>query len=258
MAVAIAADEQPSWPPRVLISVTGLTIGDSVDLYRVVAGEATAVRAGQFLQATDTSLLRIDAELPFGVPVAYRAVVNGTDYDTSATTYTLPGGKVALTDAVTGLAAEVVILTWPEKQRQRAASVFDVAGRNVVVSGAYPQFTAAIELFCESWSQTESVLALLAGATSGIVQIRQPGGYEGVDCYVHVSGHRERRWSQDGSDPRRVHALDVEEVSGWAPVLEASGYTLQDIADVYTGLTLDDLSDDFATLLAVAQGEFEA
>jgi hypothetical protein len=38
--------------------------------------------------------------------------------------------------------------------------------------------------------------------------------------------------------------------------LLSRGYTLQDVADAYTGLTLADLAGDYATLLLLAQGDF--
>ena len=257
MVVALAATEQDVWPPRVLLSLTGLTVTDAVELYRETGGERTLVRAGTDDSVSDTSFLRVDAELPFGVPVTYVAVVNGADeYTAGPDTYTLPGGKVALSDAISGLAAESVILSWPDKTYDRDASVFRVGGRNVVVSGDLGGFTSTIELLTESTSAVASVMELVAEATEGVVQIRQPGGYDGVDSYLAVTSATERRWSQDGSDDRRVVALAVTEVEGWAPALEARGFTLQDVADAYDGLTLDDLADDYATLLDLAEADF--
>ncbi|WP_420123209.1 hypothetical protein, partial [Nakamurella sp.] len=224
----ISATAQDSWPPRVLVSVTGLTLGDSIALFRVAGGERTAVRAGASDAVTDTSFLRTDAELPFGTPVSYVAVVNdNTEYATSAATYSLPGGKVAVTDAITGNAAEVVILAWDEKTRERQSTVFRVGGRNVVVSGQLGQPTGELELFTDTTTARDDLDAVLVDATEGVVQIRQPGGYDGVDSYLSVTGAAERRWSQDGSDQRRVWALRVVEVEGWAPLLEAQGVTLQ-------------------------------
>lgn len=233
MAVAITATEQDSWPPRVLVSVTGLTVGDGIAVYRVVGGERTPVRAGESI-AVDTSFLRIDAELPFGQPVSYLAVVNDDDeYATGPVTYVLPGGKVAITDAISGDSAEVVILAWDGKAYQRQASVFRVGGRNVVVSGELGMFEGTVELYTETTSARDAVMSLAGSATEGVVQVRQPGGYDGVDSYLAVLGVNDRRWSQDGSDQRRVISVDVAEVEGWAPALEARGYTLQDIADAY-------------------------
>lgn len=251
------ASAQDTWPPRVLVSVTGLTVGSGIELYRAVGGQRTLVRAGADPTVSDTSFLRVDAELPFGVPVSYVAVVNAaTEYATPPTTYFLPGGKVAVTDAVNDTAAEVVILAWPEKPRDRQASVFRAGGRTVVVSGPMGMFTGDIELFCDTTAAVDALTTVVEGAAEGVVQIRQPGGYDGVDSYVAVLGMTERRFSQDGSDPRRVVVLQVAETEGWAPQLEARGTTLQDLADAYTGLTLLDINADFPTLLAIAQGEF--
>ncbi|MDG4799055.1 hypothetical protein [Micromonospora sp. WMMD980] len=233
---AITATVQDTWPPRVLVSVTGLTVGDAVEVYRVVAGQRTLLRAGASASVIDPAFLRVDAELPFGVPVAYVAVVNGgTEYATSAVACNLPGGRVAVSDAITGDAAETVIMAWPDKLRERDNTVFRVGGRNVVVSGPMAGFTGDVEFYAASTSARDDLMDLLAAATEGVVQIRQPGGYDGVDSYVAVLAVTERRWSQDGSDPRRRILVQVAEVDAWAPALEARGATLQDIADAYTG-----------------------
>ena len=119
-AAAIAVVEQPSWPARVLVTVSGLTLGDSISVYRDVGGERTLLRAGTSAVVTDPSFLVLDAELPFGVPVTYVAIVNGeVTYTSAADTYVLVGGKVAITDALTGLAAEVVIQEWTTKTYER-------------------------------------------------------------------------------------------------------------------------------------------
>ncbi len=255
-AATVTVVEQDAWPPRVLVSVTDLTLGDSIVLYRSVGGQRTPVRAGADDAVTDPSFVRIDAELPFGVPVSYAVVINGIDYVTAPVTYALPGGKVAASDAVGGLAAEVVILAWPTKTYDRQSSNFRVGGRNVVVSGDLAGWTGQVELYVETTSSRDNVFNLLDGATEGLIQVRQPGGYDGVDSYVAVLSAAERRFSQDGTDQRRTVTLDVVEVEGWAPSLEARGFTLQDVADAYTGLTLADLNGDFGTLLALAQGDF--
>ncbi|MDG4790369.1 hypothetical protein O7626_31370 [Micromonospora sp. WMMD1102] len=258
MAVAITADEQASYPPRVLVSVTGLTLGDTIIVYRSVDGERTEIRDGYELSVSDTSFLRIDAELPYGVPVAYVAVVNGVStYTTSATTYDLPGGKVAVSDAITGLSAEVLIYSYGEPARDAGASVLRAGGRNVVVSRGFAGFSTTLDLITESPEQRDNLVALLQAATEGTIQIRQPGGYEQIDAYLNVTGYG-MRWllPSNSRSPRRGWTLDVVEVEPWAPTLEARGYTLQDVADAYDGLTLDDVSDDFATLLDIAQADF--
>lgn len=255
--VAITADEQDVYPPRVLVSVTGLTAGDDVAVYRSVAAVRTAVRAGTTTDAPGVAWLTVDAELPFGVPVSYLAVVNGVEYATGATTYTLPGGKVVVSDAITGQAAEVLIGAWPEKAYNRPATRFVVAGRNVVVSGAMPGFTGEVELLVVSDSSAENLMQVIRSATSGIVQVRQAGGYADVDCYVAVTSVRKRRFSQDGSDEKRLVICEFTEVDPWASILAAAGFSYADLADAYDpGGTYADLAAAFATYLDLAQAEF--
>jgi hypothetical protein len=240
----------------VLVSVTGLAGGEFVEIFRVVGGERTAVRAGAAV-VDDVAFLVLDAELPYGIPVHYVAVVDSsTEYATTPVTYALPGGKVAITDAITGLAAEVVILAWPEKRHERDATVFRLgSGRTAVVSGPPVQFTGTIDVFTASDSSRANLVNVLQSATAGTVQIRQPGGYADVDCYVSVLSHTVKRWSQDGTDERRVISLEVAEVSGWSDELTARGYTYADLESVYTGLTYADLAGDYATYLDLAQAE---
>lgn len=259
-AAAFAVQEQDTWPASVLATVTGVQHGiDQVTVVRQVAGVDTVLRGGESADPIqDTSFVVLDAELPFGVPVRYAAIVNGgVRYDTDAVTYTLVGGKVALTDAITGLAVESTILAWDSKQLDRAATVYRVGDRNIVVSGDLGQFQAALTLYQETDTANAQLKELLANATEATIQIRQPGGYADVDCYVVVLAAAPTRFSQDGSDPRRTWVLQVAEVDGWAPALEAQGFTLQDIYDFYASAgTLADLADDHATLLAVAQADW--
>lgn len=254
-AAAIAVSEQPTYPARVLVSVTGLTLGDTVSVYREVGGTQTLLRAGFTASATDPSFLVLDAELPFGVPVTYVAVVNSAITYTSATnTYTLLGGKVAITDAITGLAAEVMIQEWTSKDYTRQSTTFRVGARNVVVTGALGQFTGELTLYTETTSSAESLLDVLRDATGGTVQIRQPGGYDDIDCYVVITRVTPTRYDTgDGTDDRRLFVLDATETDPWGSSLAATGYTLQDIADAYTGMTLQDIANDYGSLLEISQ-----
>lgn len=250
----LTAQAVDTWPPRVMVAMTMLTTGDQVEVYRDAGAGRQLLRGGALITG-DPSVLRFDGELPFGVPVRYVAVVNGaTEYATPWVSYTLPGGLVALTDAITGQAAEVVILAWPDRTRSRDSSVFRVGGRSVAVLGPLGGAESTVELMTETTTARDQLVALLEQATEGVVQIRQPGGYDGVDTYVAVLDVVERRWSQDGTDQRRVTAVNVVEVEGWAPALEARGTTLQDLADTYPApLTLADVAADYPTLLAVAR-----
>lgn len=245
---------QDVWPPRVQISVTDVVVGDTVSIYRVVAGVRTLVQGGSAV-ATDVSFLRIDATLPFGVPVSYVAVVSGMEVTSSAVTYVLTGGKVAVSDAIGDLSAEVVITAWPAKRRGRSATVFNVDGRNVVVAGSFAQAESDVEVYTEAYSSAESLTTLLENATQGIVQIRQPGGYDGVDGFYAVTAFEVKRFSQDGTDDRRLFALHLAEVDGWAATFQALGFTYADLATAYTGLTYASVAADYATYLLLDQAD---
>lgn len=255
---AVAAVEQDTWPPRVAVSATGLETDDVATFYRAQGSTRTAVRGADAVTVGDTAMVRIDAELPFGTPISYVLDLNGeAEYATSPLTVDLPGGKVAISDAISGASAEVVITSWPEKRTTRPSSTFVVGGRNVVVTGQRPGFVGGIEVETTSDAARENFGDLLDQATSGILQIRQDGNYGGVDCYVSVLTDSEmRRDETDGADERRRWLLDVVEVEPWAADVEAAGFSWQDLQDAYTGLTWQDLIDDYATWLAVAQAEF--
>lgn len=249
-APIVAATEQTSWPPRVQISVTGLVLGDVLEVYRVVGGQWELVR-GSSVVADDPSFVIVDAEQPFGTPVSYAVYVNGVEYDTGNVTYDLLGGNVVLSDAITGAVTEVIIMAAGDEVAERNAARFKVNGRNVVVMGPAGQPTGSYELITLTTSAKQGLDYLLDNATSGIVQIRQPGvsavtgePYDGVDAHLAVDRATTRRFSQDGSDPRRLTTIEYAEVSGWALSLEARGFTLQDIYD-YVGASADlqDLAD---------------
>jgi hypothetical protein len=247
VAVAIIATLVDSWPPRVTLAVTGLTVGDVVTVARQVAGVRTAVRGGDGVTVDDVALVAVDAELPFGVPITYRAVVNNADAASAGpTTYTLTGGKVALSDPITAQAVEVVITAWPDKESGRASSAFAVGGRTVVVSGPWGMWSGSLTVMTETDTARENLAGLLASATDGILQLRQPGPYGGVDCYLVVLSARESRWSQDGTDQRREWTLTAAQVEAWAADLATRGFTFTDVDAAYTGLTFAQLAVDFA------------
>ncbi len=245
------------WPPRKQLTAAALTGSSFVTINRIVGGQRTPVRGANDVFVGTSTLIVIDAELPFGLPVSYELIEADVVTDTeSAGTTSLPGGKVALTDAITGLAAEVVVLAHDPLTRTTGAAVYNVDGKNYVVADPLSQWEATWEYYTETTTALNDLTTLLEQATAGIIQQRQPGGYDGVDWYVSPQQVNTRRFSQDGSDERRVTAVQWAQCSGWPLEIEARGYNLQDVADAYTGQTLADLSADYATLLLLAQGDF--
>ncbi len=257
MSSIATSDVTSVWPPRKEITLTGLTGASFVTVNRIVGGQRTALRGADSVFIGTTTRVFVDAELPFGLPVTYELIEAGTVQDTDGpATTTLPGGKVALTDAITALAAEVVVFAHDPLTREGDAAVFNVDGRNYVVADPLGQWLATWEFYTETDTARENLEVLLRECTSGILQMRQAGGYDDVDCYAAVWSSATRRFSQDGSDQRRITAVRLAETPGWPTALEARGFTLQDIADAYTGQTLADLAGDYATLLLLAQGDF--
>jgi hypothetical protein len=256
MTVALTLSVLNTYPPKVSIAASGLTPGTTATVYRTAAGsnDRTPVRGANGVVLASDGFVVEDGEQPYGVELTYTLQIDGVD--TAAQIVTLQLDKVAISDAINGNAAEVVVTAWPEKQRTRNASTFQIAGRNVVVVGERGQFTSTLEVYTETEDARLNLLNVLDNATSGILQIRQGGAYMGVDAYVAVTGDIEKRWSQDGSDQRRTFSLDVVEVGPWADGLQTNGFTYQDVADAYTGLTYANLAADYPTYLALAQGDF--
>jgi hypothetical protein len=255
-----------AWPSRVRILVTGLSEGQVVTVSRTTPDSTvrTPVRGAHLVDVTDSNMIFHDLEQPFGVLLTYYLTIggelDGVDNDSATITTTLSGGKVALTDAISGEAAEVVVLEWPSKRRERQSTVYQIGGRNVVVSGQRGGWSGTIGLYTETDESKANVLDMLDSATSGILQIRQSGTYDGVDSYFSVLVDEEQRYSQDGSDERRIISLDSVETTTWAATLSGADlFNLDDIATVYDGLTLDDIEDDYpGTLLDIALGDFSS
>lgn len=231
---------------------TSLTQG-AITIYREFGGVRTPVRGADDISVTDTALVRNDGEYPFGLPLTYVLTINGVDVATASITPTLPGGKVVISDAITGLAVETVVTAWPERDSPRTLTRFVVGGRNVVVSQPRSGAESQVEILTETSDARDQLLDLLANTTSGIVLLRAPdsGIYPGYDGHYFVLGDTEKLYVQRGSDERRLFTLDVLESDPWAASLLASGFTLADIEDSYPSGTLGDIQADFTTLLDI-------
>lgn len=257
MTGTLTVTTQDVWPPRNLLSVTGL--GNVVfSINRVVGGVTTAVRAADSVYVYPTTgYVVVDAELPFGVPVTYQLVESDVVTDTDGpVTYTLAGGNAAITDAIAGLAAEVQVGTVDDLESDANATVYNVDGLNRVVASVLGQHRTVLELLTTTITARDQLRDVLANCTSGVFQLRGPAPDYDVDAYYAVLSSRERRFSADGTDPRRITAVTCAKTTGWPPSFAASGYTYADVAAAYTGLTYAALSLDFATYLDLARGDF--
>jgi hypothetical protein len=257
MTLTVVSD---TFPDTIRVSLGGLTSGQLVTVTRTPAGatDRTVVRGFDEYTTLTTALVRTDAEAPFGVTLTYTLTIDELDSVSASTTISVTG--VVLSDAVSGDAAQAVILAWPDKRIERSVSVYPIGGRNIVVSGATGGFSSSIDLFTETDDSKNNVLNLLGNATSGIIQIRSDRSLtsDGVDCYVVPTSWAETRFSQDGSDERRVITMDVVESTPWANTLDSYVFDLGDIDLAYAGRTYADLAADYAglTLADLAVGDF--
>ena len=257
----VAALPQTVFPPRNLVSATGLLADDIVtaSLYRQIGSSLTPVRAASSVDVTgQDAFLRIDAEQPYGVAHEYLAVltdVNGLQWQVYSSTLTSTVTADVISDAIRGVGAHVTITSWPDKKREREAATFNVGGRLVVVSKPRSGATATVLVRTDTTEAGDALQDVLDEATEGVIQIRKQTTMEGVDGYlVPLSDSEDRNWY----DPVRRWALDVVETEEWPTVLEARGFTLQTLADNYT--SLQDLANDFTpgTLLDIALHDFGA
>jgi len=257
MAETLTAVVQDEYPPRVLITASALE-DTAYSLARSVGGQRTLIRGAEDIDVYPvTVFVAVDGELPFGIPVTYQLLIGG-EVVASATplTVTLPGGKLVLSDAISGLAVECVLFAQDAETSTSESTVYVIDGVNRVVSTPISGPSTALEYYTETLVARDQLRTLLEQATSGIYQQRGPSPTYDADAYYSVLTSEERRFSQDGTDPRRITTVRAAEVDGWGYGQENRGYTYQDVADVYTGLAYADLAADYATYLAVAEGDF--
>lgn len=254
----IAATAQSAFPPRNLVSVTGLA-GDNIvaaTVYRQVGTTLTPVRAASGIDVTGQSvLLRVDAEQPFGVSLNYAAVltdVNGTQWTVYSGPITSTVTTDVISDAIRGTGAAVKLETPLEKKRDRDATSFNVGGRIVVVGRPRSAPSATFTVRTETDEDGDALNEVLDNATEGTILVRKQNSMTRLDgTYALLSDNEAPTWY----DEFRWFTLDVVKSDDWPDVMEAAGFTLQDIANNYS--ILQDIATAFPTnLLAIALYDF--
>lgn len=259
---AIVATAQTAFPPRTLVTVTGMATGDTVTatIYRRVGSARTAVRAASSVDVTALSaLLRVDAEMPFGVAATYEADltdVNGAVWTvaTSGSITTTVGSDI-VSDAVQGIGAAVTLTPGWDKAKDRDAAVLNPGGRLVVVSRRRATAQATISMRTETYADGDDLEETLRGATEGVIQVRHRVTHPRVDGHYAALSDVQ---SPTYYDERATWTIATAEVEPWPDSLEAAGFTLADIAAAYPG-TLQDIANAFpGTLLDIATFDFGA
>lgn len=254
----VNASAQSVFPPRNLVSATGLTGDDIVTatLYRQVDTTLTPVRAASNIDVTgQATLLRVDAEQPFGVSLNYAAVltdVNGTQWTVYSGPITSTVSSDVISDAIRGVGAAVKIeapLGW---KRDRATTQFNVNGRIIVQGKPRSSRSGTITARTESDADGDALNELLDNATEGVFLVRKQTSLPRLDgTYALLDDSEDPNWY----DTYTWFGLNVVKSDDWPDVMEAAGFTLQDIANNFS--ILSDIAAFFpGTLLDIAQYDF--
>src|SRR3954447_15131330 len=77
----ITAILQDTYPPRILLTVTNLSVGQTVSIERTAVGDSTRtpVRQADEVTVLDPSLVALDAEEPLGVALTYHLIIDGAE-----------------------------------------------------------------------------------------------------------------------------------------------------------------------------------
>jgi hypothetical protein len=179
-------------------------------------------------------------------------VMGGVWTVTSAAITSTVRGDV-ISDAIRGIGAAVRIESPLEWKRSRNTTAFQVGGRIITVGKARSSPSTTMTVRTETDADGDDLNETLDGLTSGVLLFRAGTYMSRLDGYYALSDDTE---TPTWYDQFRWFALDVQRDDGWPAVLEASGYTLQDIADNYTSLS--DLAAAFTpgTLLGIALYDF--
>ena len=256
--ITISASVQSVFPPRVLVSVNGMTSSNiiSATLYRQIGTDRTAVRAATGVPVNgQAALLRIDGEQPFGVPLTYVAALTdavGSRAELTSSPVTCTVASDVISDAIRGVGAAVKVespLSW---KRDRDTTSFNVNGRIVVVGRPRSARSSTITVRTESDDAGDALNELLDNATEGTILLRKQTSLPRLDgTYALIDDEENPNWY----DTYRWFALNVVQSDDWPDVLEAAGFTLQDLANNFT--TLQDIADAFpGTLLDIALHDF--
>ncbi|MFD6552762.1 hypothetical protein [Streptomyces sp. NPDC058398] len=254
----IAVSAQSVFPPRNLVSATGLTGDDivTISLLRQAGSDLEPVRAASSVDVTgQASFLRVDAEQPFGISLTYSAVltdVNGTQWTITASPITSTVTSDVISDAIRGVGAAVKIESPLEWKRDRDATSFNINGRIVVVGKPRSTRTGTITVRTETDDDGDTLNELLDSATEGTILVRKQVSLPRLDgTYVLIDDTESPNWY----DTYRWFALNMAKADDWPAVMEAAGFTLADIAANFS--ILSDISAFFpGTLLSIAQYDF--
>jgi hypothetical protein len=160
-----------------------------------------------------------------------------------------------ISDAIRGIGAAVKVESPLEWQRTREATKFNAGGRIIVVGKkrSAPSTTMTVRTVTDA--DGDALNTVLDDLTEGVLLVRKQDSLTRLDGHYALTDDTE---APTWYDSFRWFQLEIQKTEAWPDVLEAAGFTLQDIADNY--LTLQDIADDFTpgSLLDIALFDFGA
>lgn len=259
MVVAVTAGLYGSdTPPRVLVTVTGLTGVERVDVWREPPGEPRSmVRGGIEVTPTGDTLLLVDPEPEVGRPLVYVAqtVDEGVVAQTSAAPITVPDpGRHILSNPLTGASVLVDLVATPDgRTNDVPGSALRPNGSPLAVVIHDVRGADEGEWVVHTRSRAESLDLVDLLADGGPIVSRHPN--DGCDVVGREVGWIPRsarnRFNRLGA---RMWPLPFITVGMPYPTIPSPRPTLADLA-TYVPDTLADIAEAWDTLLQLSQDD---
>jgi hypothetical protein len=252
-------------PPAVLVTVTGLSAADLVNVTREPPGSAPRqVRGGlNVVPPPGGTLLLVDVEAELGRPLVYVASYLptglGVPVEVSAAPLTVPepaDRHHVLSDPFTGEPL-LVDVTYDDDARTQVSrsSLLQAQGQAfpVAITDVRTADSGSLSIYTRDRAETLQLVDLLADGRPVVSRHVNDGcDIPAMEILAVGDATRSRR-TRDGD---RRWSLPFQVIDTPDPTLVLSLVTLQDLADVYVGQTLNTIATDFpGTLLDLAQDD---
>jgi hypothetical protein len=244
--------------------VTGLSGADLVNVIREPPGsEARTVRGGLDVVPTSDTLLLVDVEPELGRPLVYVASYLptgvGVPVEVSAAPLTVPepvGRHHVLSDPFTGEPL-LVDVTYDDDQRIQASrsSLLQAQGQRypVAITDVRTADSGQLSVYTRDRAESLQLVELLADGRPVVSRHINDGCDIAALEILAVGDATRSRRTRDGD---RRWSLPFQVIDTPDPTLVLSLVTLQDLADVYVGQTLNTIATDYpGTLLSIAQDD---
>lgn len=259
MTATITADRFGDVPerPTVILTVTGLTAGQTVDIYRQTPNETYWPVRGAVARVATTDALSVPDTLPsLGVLNTYVVAVNGVYASAASITLDWTEGHHVINDLVTGegVICEVIYDEDARTQEPRYSSLTPVgANYPVVIYDRRSADSGTYQIYTPSRTDSNALASLLAnGNPMALRSVPQALDIASLEIFYPLSVTRSRFTRQGARmwsvpfleialpDPRKEIVLST--LADIANVLASAHNHLADLADISSMPTLLDIS----------------